>query len=154
MLRCESDAPADLRQKAVALAGALLELANAAPQNQGETVAGKALDSGRAWEKFQRICEAQGGMRNPPTSRMQRPMLTERSGGVRSIDNRRIACLAKLTGAPDDKAAGADLHVRTGDLVERGQPLCTVHADRPGELANAFDYAQANRDIILVADPS
>lgn len=139
VLKCDAEAPADLRRKAIALAGALLELANAAPQETGETVAAGALDSGRAWAKFQRICEAQGGMRKPPKSRQQHPLLAERSGRVVSIDNRRIARLAKLAGAPDDKAAGADLHVRTGDLVERGQQLCTVHADAPGELANAFD---------------
>ncbi|MEY9180551.1 thymidine phosphorylase family protein [Bradyrhizobium sp. USDA 313] len=152
VLKRDPKAPADLRQKAIALAGALLELANAAPEEQGETVAAGALDSGRAWAKFQRICEAQGGMRNPPKSRQQRPLLAERSGRVVSIDNRRIGRLAKLAGAPDEKAAGADLHVRTGDLVERGQQLCTVHADAPGELAYAFDYAEANRDIFVLAD--
>ncbi|MBB4371752.1 thymidine phosphorylase [Bradyrhizobium sp. cir1] len=78
--------------------------------------------------------------------------MAERSGRVVSIDNRRIARLAKLAGAPDDKAAGAELHVRTGDLVERGQQLCTVHADAPGELAYAFDYTDANRDIFVLAD--
>ncbi|WP_225136583.1 hypothetical protein [Bradyrhizobium yuanmingense] len=93
-------------------------------------------------------------MRTPPASRLQRPLLAERSGRVHSIDSRRIARLAKLAGAPDDKAAGADLHVRIGDLVERGQPLCTVHADAPGELDYAFDYARANHDIITVASPS
>ncbi len=154
VLKCEPDAPVDLRQKAIALAGALLELTNFAALNQGEAVAAQALDSGRAWAKFQRICEAQGGMRVPPISRLQRPVLAERSGQVSAIDNRRIARLAKLAGAPDDKAAGVDLHVRAGDLVERGQPLCTVHADAPGELAYAFDYAAANRDIIGVYEPS
>lgn len=150
VLKCEHEAPADLRQKAISLAGALLELANAAAPNRGEAAAADALASGRAWTKFQGICEAQGGMRRPPTSRQQRPVLAEQAGRVHAIDNRKIAKLAKLAGAPDDKAAGVDLHVRIGDVVERGQPLCTVHADAPGELAYAFDYAAANRDIITV----
>ena len=66
------------------------------------------------------------------------------------MDNRRIARLAKLAGAPDDKAAGVDLRVAVGDPVASGQPLCTVHAESPGELAYAFDYAAANRDIVAV----
>ena len=74
----------------------------------------------------------------------------ERPGNVGAIDNRRIARLAKLAGAPDDKAAGVDLHVTVGDAVTAGQPLCTVHADSPGELAYAFDYAALNPDIIAV----
>ena len=72
---------------------------------------------------------------------------------MRAIDNRRIARLAKLAGAPDDKAAGIDLHVRVGDVVASGQPLCTVHAESPGELAYALDFAAANRDIIAIGEP-
>jgi thymidine phosphorylase len=152
VLRCKQDAPQDLRQRSIALAGAVLELAGTAPEGGGEAMAGKTLDDGRAWAKFQRICEAQGGMRVPPTSRQQRPLLAGRSGRVTTIDNRRIARLAKLAGAPDDKAAGVDLHVAVGDRLTSGQPLCTVHADSPGELAYAFDYAAVNRDIIAIGE--
>ena len=42
---------------------------------------------------------------------------------------------------------------RVGDRVAAGQPLCTVHADAPGELTYAFDYAATNRDIIVVREP-
>jgi thymidine phosphorylase len=150
VLQCKPEAADDLRQRAIALTSALLELAGAAPQGGGGPMAAQALDTGRAWAKFQRICEEQGGMRVPPTSRQQRPLLAERPGRVHAIDNRRIARLAKLAGAPDDKAAGIDLHVTIGDPVTSGQPLCTVHADSPGELAYAFAYATANRDIIVI----
>jgi len=152
VLQCQSGAPPDLRTRSVALAGALLELAGAAAAGVGEAMALKTLEDGRAWAKFQRICEAQGGMRVPPTSRQQRPVLAERAGRVHAIDNRRIARLGKLAGAPDDKAAGVDLHVSVGDPVSVGQPLCTVHADSPGELAYAFDFAAANPDIIAVRE--
>lgn len=152
VLQGEPDAPQDLRRKALALTGVLLELAGATPDGKGEAMATRALDSGHAWVKFQRICEAQGGMRVPPKSRQQRPIVAERPGHVHAIDNRRIARLAKLAGAPDDKAAGVDLHVRVGDSVTAGQPLCTVHADTPGELAYAFDYAALNRDIIAILE--
>lgn len=153
VLRGEADAPQDLRRRALALAAALLELTEACAAGRGEAIAAEVLDSGRAWRKFQRICEAQGGMRTPPLARQQRPVLAERPGKVTAVDNRRIARLAKLAGAPDDKAAGIDMHVRTGDTVATGQPLCTVHADSPGELAYAFEYAAANRDIIAIGEP-
>ena len=48
---------------------------------------------------------------------------------------------------------GVDLHVVVGDPVTAGQLLCTVHADSPGELAYALDYAAANSDIIAVRQP-
>jgi len=150
VLQCAPNEPRDLRQRSIALAAALIELAGRVPEGGGAALATKMLDDGRAWTKFQRICEAQGGMRVPPTSRQQRPMLAERSGRVNSIHNRKIARLAKLAGAPDDKAAGVDLHVAVGDQVDVGQPLCTVHADSPGELAYAYDYAAINHDIITI----
>jgi thymidine phosphorylase len=153
VLKREPDAPSDLRQRAITLAGALLEIAGAAAKGQGQAKASQALESGHAWTKFQRICEAQGGMRVPPVSCQQRPIVADRPGVVKSIDNRRIARLAQLAGAPDDKAAGVDLHVRLGDSVTAGQPLCTVHADAPGELSYAFDYAAANTDLILIGNP-
>jgi thymidine phosphorylase len=46
-----------------------------------------------------------------------------------------------------------DLHVAVGDAVASEQPLCTVHAEAPGELAYAFDYAAANRDVIAIGEP-
>jgi thymidine phosphorylase len=153
VLRSEATAPRDLKDRSVALAGAVLELAGAAPTGGGAALALKALEDGRAWAKFQNICDAQGGMRVPPVARQKRPLLAERAGRVHAIDNRRIARLAKLAGAPEDKAAGVDMHVTVGDPVRAGQPLCTLHADAPGQLAYAFGYAAANPDVIAIREP-
>ena len=73
--------------------------------------------------------------------------------GLNSIRNTKPARLAKLAGAPDDKAAGVHLNVAVGDAVASGQPLCTVHAEAPGELPYAFHYASMNRDIIAIGEP-
>ena len=151
VLQNRPDAPADLRDRAIALAGALIELAGL-QSSGGAALAAEVLQAGRAWRKFQRICEAQGGMRTPPVSNYRQPLHAARSGQVATMDNRKIAKLAKLAGAPEDKAAGVDLHVRLGDVVVAGQPLCTVHAEAPGELDYALAYAAANPDIFRVED--
>jgi thymidine phosphorylase len=152
VLQRDPDAPQDLRQRAAILAGTLLELGGVAAQGRGADLAREALDNGSAWAKFQRICEAQGGMRVPPKSRERQPLLSQQPGRIRAVDNRKIARLAKLAGAPDDKAAGVELHAMLGDSVSVGQPLCTVHADAPGQLAYALEYAAANRDIFQLSD--
>lgn len=152
VLQGAKNAPADLRARAVSLAGALIELGGAAPSGGGEALASQTLGDGRAWIKFQRICEAQGGMRDPPVSTHRRPLVAQRNGLILDIDNRKIAKLAKLAGAPEAKAAGVELHVRLGDFVTAGQPLCTVHADARGELAYALDYAAANPAIFTVRE--
>ena len=75
-----------------------------------------------------------------------------RSGRLAHVDNRRLARVAKLAGAPRAAAAGLDLHVRAGDDVARDQPLYTIHAESTGELAYALDYVLRQRDILVVAD--
>ena len=90
-------------------------------------------------------------MRVPPVASQQHPLIAVTADTVLSIDNRKIARLAKLAGAPEAKAAGVDLHVQLGDRVIAGQPICIVHADTPGELNYALDYAAANPDIVGIS---
>lgn len=152
VLRNQPTAPPDLAQRAALLAGQLLELGGAAPIGSGMALAEEVLAGGRAWRKFQEICEAQGGMRTPPAAAHRHEVAAQRSGSVLAIDNRRLARIAKLAGAPRDACAGIDLHVRVGEFVERGQPLFSVHADSPGELAYALDYAAAQPETVHVSE--
>ncbi len=153
VLKRDKDAPADLRARALLLAGALLELCGKALPPQGEALATAVLNDGRAWTKFQRICEAQGGMRVPPHAAHRRTITAKVGGTIVAIDNRRIARLAKLAGAPEDKAAGVELLARVGDRVAHGAPLCILHAETAGELTYALDYADTNTDIFYIAAP-
>lgn len=150
VLQRSADAPKDLQIRACALAGQLLELGGRASPGEGALLANRTIEDGRAWAKFQRICEAQGGMRVPPNSTERRPLHAPFAGRVQAIDNRKIAKLAKLAGAPETKAAGVELHVRLDETVLAGEPLCTLHADTSGELRYALDYASANPDIITI----
>jgi thymidine phosphorylase len=144
------DAPKDLRQRALTVAGAVLELAGAAGEGAGVATAERVLADGRARAKFERICEAQGGMRAPPLAPLRQDWAAARSGVLTHINNRKLARLAKLAGAPDDKAAGVELHARLGDQVTAGRPIVTVHAEAPGELAYALAYARANADMFEI----
>ena len=144
-------APDDLRAKACELAGALLELGGKANSGQGAFVAAKTLADGIAWAKFQRICDAQGGMRTPPVSGLTHEIVADREGIVEEIDNRRIAKVAKLAGAPEVRSAGVLLRVRAHERVIRGQPLYTIHADSEGELEYALDYVGASPGIIRLS---
>jgi len=152
VLQCKQDAPADLRSRAETLAGALLELGGAAVTGAGKDMASKVLSSGKAWAKFQAICDAQGGMRKPPVSRHRHLVVAPRSGTVCQVDNRLLARAAKLCGAPDAKAAGLELHVALDQSVEDGQPLFTMHADAPGELAYARHFIQSHPPIYTIKE--
>jgi thymidine phosphorylase len=150
VLRREPAAPADLRERALHLAGAVLELSGSFPAGSGTAKAAEILDSGAALRKFVAICELQGGMRDPPQAAHRRPVVAAHAGRVVDIDNRRLARVAKLAGAPVAPAAGVDFLVPIGTLVERGQPLFVVHADARGELEYAFDYVAKQPDIVRI----
>lgn len=150
VLQNAATAPLDLRARAIAFAGALLEATGKAPAGEGEKLAAATLDDGRAWRKFQAICEAQGGMRIPPRACMRLDVTATRAGEITAIDNRRLARTAKLAGAPAAPAAGLLLRKRVGDRVEKNETLFELHAETRGELNYAADYVKANLDIFSV----
>jgi thymidine phosphorylase len=152
VLRSAADAPADLRERALLIAGGVLDLAPGAVPGEGLAIARALLDSGAAWRKFESICRAQGGFTEPVMAPHRRPILAARRGTVVSIDNRRLARIAKLAGAPAAAAAGLDCRLRIGDFIEAGEPLFEIHAQSRGELDYALDYARARPDIVRWED--
>ncbi|MEO8807889.1 MAG: thymidine phosphorylase family protein [Burkholderiaceae bacterium] len=147
------DAPQDLRERALVLAGAVLEMAGRATAGTGHALAARTLDSGGALNKFIAICNAQGGLREPPRAPFHQEVVADADGHIGAIDNRRLARAAKLAGAPQDAAAGAVIHMRLGDAVASGQPLFTLHAQTPGELAYALAYVNAQPPIVEIDRP-
>jgi thymidine phosphorylase len=148
VLRCQADAPADLRERSLDLAGVVLEIGGAASGGAGRAPAREALDSGRALAKLEAICAAQGGMREPAVAALTHAVTATRRGRISGIDNRRLARLAKLAGAPRAASAGIELHARLGASVQRNDPLITIHAETPGELDYARGYLAANPQVI------
>lgn len=150
ILQNQPQAPADLKERACRLAGILLEMGGKAAEGAGYELALQTLADGRAWNKFVAICEAQGGLRTPPVAPLTQVWRAPEAGRICSIDNRRLARLAKLAGAPETAAAGLEIHVQLGENVAHHQPLCTIHAGSRGELEYALAYAESNPDIIAV----
>ncbi|MDF1644457.1 MAG: thymidine phosphorylase family protein [Pseudomonadales bacterium] len=141
-----------LRDRALDLAGAILEMAGQSTLGSGRNQAKMLLESGKAWQKFQAICEAQGGMREPVLAKYTHEVVSGAIGHVEHINNRYLSRLAKLAGAPADKAAGIEMHVRIGKRVEIGEPLFTIHAESPGELGYAMDFLAAHPGLMIVEE--
>ncbi|HQV41517.1 MAG: thymidine phosphorylase family protein [Moraxellaceae bacterium] len=148
------DAPEDLRHRAIQVAGALLEMGEAAAHGEGPALARKTLASGRALEKMKAICEAQGGLLAPKLAHHKRIIVSERNGIVSFINNRLVARLAKLAGAPAAKGAGVYLHTHLGHRVEKGDAVMTVYAETPGELAYAFEFYESHPEMLRIEDES
>ncbi|SHF38339.1 thymidine phosphorylase [Fodinibius roseus] len=150
VLQNSQNAPEDLKQRALLLAGSLLEIAGLATHGEGESRAESILKNGTAWEKFHAICEAQGGFSEPGTAPFTHEITAEHPGTVSVIDNRRLAKIAKLAGAPHDATAGLTLHTPLDTRIETGQPLITIHAEARGTLKYALEYVQSQSNILEI----
>lgn len=129
VLQRDDTAPPELRDKAILLAGAALELVGKAEAGKGQAAAYECLTSGRAWTAFKAICIAQGGLQDIPIARYTKIVKAPVSGILQSVNNRRLSRIAKLAGAPEDKTAGIELFTRLGDRIQAGQSLFTVHSN-------------------------
>jgi len=140
-------APMDLRQKALRLAGRLIEFDPDVRGGEGFAIARDILDSGRALAKMNDIVAAQGARAFDPTQLAMGPLhfevRAERSGVVSGIDNLQLARIARLAGAPKVPQAGVDLQRKLGEPVVAGDLLYTVYAAYPSDLQ--FSQAACHR---------
>ena len=143
ILENQPDAPFDLRQNALRLAGRILEFDPDVRGGYGYAIARDILDSGRALKKMQAIIEAQGRRRiSIELGKLSIDIASPRSGIVTAIDNLRIAHIARLAGAPMDKGAGGDLLKKLDDSVEKDEPLYRIHAEFPADFQFARTLAK------------
>lgn len=152
VLQLDDQAPQDLRSRSLTLSAELLNFAHGYGLDLALQVATEILDSGQAWQQFQRIVAAQGGGKDIPQANHHRIEYAKRNGRVRSIDNRRLARLAKLAGAPKEQGAGIRLHVDVGDKVFKGMPLFTLFSDTLGQREYALGYFNDNRDLFEIGE--
>ena len=152
VLRNENNAPDDLRERAVILAGRLLEMGGKAAEGSGTLEALRVLKSGAAYKKFTAICEAQGFFREPEVAPHKHRIKSAASGVVSEIDNRRLAKVAKLAGAPGAMTAGILLLTPLGTHVEENDILFEIHAESQGELEYALSYLDTQKQIIKIKE--
>ncbi len=149
VLKGERDAPIDLRDRSLKLAGRLLEITGKAKGAVGYQMAFNMLEKGEAWKKFQAICQAQGRFTEPVIGEYKYDVRCDHSGVVARIDNRRLARLAKLCGAPQSPGAGILFLSPLYKKVNPGDILYTLYYQSRGELDYAREYLNANKNTIL-----
>jgi pyrimidine-nucleoside phosphorylase len=144
--------PDDFRQHCLVLAGYMLELGGISSDEQaGYQLAEKAIDDGRAWERFKLLVNAQGGdvtyIENPdllPAASRVEVVSSPQTGYLIGVNARLVGETTVLLGAgrakkgdPIDHAVGVLLHHKVGDWVREGEPLFTLHANQPESLEKA-----------------
>ena len=145
VLQNDPQAPNDLRQKALRLAGRVLEFDPDVRGGYGFAMARDILDSGRALEKMNAIIGAQGAQTvDYPLGKLTHDILSQADGVVTAIDNYQMAHIARFAGAPMDKGAGVDLFKKLGSSVEKGEPLYRLYAEFPSDFKFAHALCEQN----------
>lgn len=144
--------PADTMEVTYALGEQMLLLAKAASTKEDARKKLEAsITSGAALKKFREMIDAQGGdvrvVDEParlPQARFQETLMASRAGFVGEVDAMGVALAALRLGAgrakAEDKvdhAVGVSALVKIGERVERDAPLCRIHANSEGALAEA-----------------
>ncbi len=151
--------PRGFREHCLTVAAEMLRLSGRAEDlNAALTLALETLSSGAAWRKFRRLVGAQGGdvacVDDPeklPQASIIEPVASPLSGYLASVNAAEVGlAVVDLGGGREEKGQAIDhsvgvlLHHKVGDLVQKGTPLFSVHANDGGEL-------EAARERVLAA---
>ncbi|MGQ9833309.1 MAG: thymidine phosphorylase [Candidatus Villigracilaceae bacterium] len=144
--------PEDFREHCLHVCAHMLVLGKrAATLDEGRQLASAAIADGRALEKFRQLVRAQGGdvayvdnLDLLPRAKHIEVVPAPRSGWLAEVRARTIGEAAVSLGAgrakkgdPIDHAVGFVIHKKVGQRVEQGEPLFTIHANRPDQIEQA-----------------
>ncbi len=150
ILKNDPKAPTDLKERALILSATLLKLSGKYAAGTELSVAKTILESGKAYKKFMAICLAQGSFKEPIFAKYTYNVLSDTAGIVKSIDNRQLARIAKLAGAPGSISAGVLYNAPLGIEIKPGDLLFTIYAESQGELDYAKEYLNSLTSLIII----
>jgi len=162
------EGPDDVRELTLVLGAEMLLIGRISrDRRDARSMLERNIESGRAFELFLRVVEAQGGdpcviedTSRLPRARMIREMRSLRKGWIRTIDAREVGLAAVKLGAGRsrieddiDPGAGFVFHKKVGDPVDNGELLAEVHGssmDRirhaTERLGTAFGFSRNRRE--------
>lgn len=141
----KGNGPKDVIEVTLALGAEMLYQSGVVENiDEGQKALSHLLESGKAYEKFIQLVEAQGGnlslIENPdnyPKSRYFQVFCSDREGFIDSIDALQIGLLAMELGAGRikmtdrlDYCAGIVLNKKVGDAITAGEPLAEVFTSK------------------------
>lgn len=135
VLKNKEDAPDDLKEKAMFLAGRILEFDPKLRGGQGYLVAKEMLKSGKAFDSFEMITKMQGKKETSQLGHLTRDIVADKNGTVSHINTALISRIAALSGAGQYAGAGIDIFRKTGDVVASGDILYRIYSCNQNDFA-------------------
>ena len=133
--------PADVVELTVLLAREMLELAGISGVDPADN-----LKNGKAMDHWRRMISAQNGDPDGalPVAKEKLVINAETSGVMTRMDALKVGIAAWRLGAGRAKqgealqlGAGIEIHAKPGEKVTKGQPIFTLHTDKPELFARA-----------------
>lgn len=145
VLKNKEDAPFDLKEKALFLAGRILESDPKLRGGQGYVVAREILKTGKALDAMEQIIKEQGKAEPVQLGHLTRDIIADVSGKVSKIDNMFINRISVLAGAGQYAGAGIDLFKKVGDSVEAGDILYRIYSCNQNDFAFVSSVVENGR---------
>lgn len=142
VLRNESDCPQDLKEKSIYLASEILSLCG---MFFASRKARKILESGKAYEKFKAMINAQNDSKDF-NDRVAKLKIAKYSksvyadyGGNLEIGNSKLNELCRILGTPETISAGIYLHKHNGK-IEEGEKIMTLYSESQQRLEEGLKF--------------
>ncbi len=154
VLERKQDAPKDLEEKSLFLAGEILELCGQIKKGKGKEAARAILNSGKALDKFKEIILAQDGKVEPievlkqKLGKHKHEIFSNKNSRVKEIDNKKINLIASIAGCPIDKGSGIYLNKSLDEKITKGDKLLTIYSDSELRLRNALEVCNKIKPIV------
>ncbi|MCK4649963.1 thymidine phosphorylase [Candidatus Pacearchaeota archaeon] len=146
----QGNGPEDLKQKSLYLATELTKLCGI--KNAKKKVE-DAFFSGKAYEKFKEIINAQNGKKNfdkkvskLKLAKFEKIIPAKKSGEIIYISNKGINSLCRILGTPETISAGVYLH-RHLSKVKKGEPLLTLYTESKTKMKDALRFLEEFKPI-------
>lgn len=159
VLEQKDNRPLALQERALNLAGALLDLCllDSGRQLQkdmedrfgnGREWARYLLERGEALLKMRQIIEAQGGHADITSedlkpARFHLQILARKKGCLCEIDNKNLTVIARMLGAPTVKGAGIFLNKKIGEPFKKNETILTMYSNSQYYLKEAKETLSA-----------
>ena len=145
VLENKKDAPQDLKDKSLMLAGELFDLVGKTRKGKGKLLAKKILEDGSALKKMKEIIKFQGEVKKPSLGRFKKTIYSKFSGKIKRIDNKHFSKLAKIAGAPGSKGAGVFILINLNEKIAKKQELFIIYASNKEKLKYATEFYIKNK---------
>ena len=143
VLQNKPDCPQDLKEKALYLSTKLMSLCGIF---FAKSKAKNILESGKAYEKFKEIINAQNKSNDFDKrvaklrlAKYQKTIFAEKTGKIIEVHNSKINSLCRILGTPETVSAGAYLHKHLGAVI-KGDKLMTIYSESEQRLEDALKF--------------